>query len=356
MGKLGLILVVFLSSFAATNHYVTVAGAGAKTGATWSNAKDTAKFIDRFDTAQPGDIFWLAKGTYTFLRQLNSYRGVDSCYQGTTAEPISVIGVKTGTTNQPPVYADWAIANTDRPTLSTENVYFVTCHQWILRNLIVNVNSTNGIDLGTFNTVENCKVTQTSVLADRYTITTETGCTVINCELSSPLGIGLWSYCGGDIEYNYIHDCQKGMFLRSDVFIGYNIISKCSFGICMNNTVYPSSGFDETITNNSFYACSTGIYGQHPRGGNRIKNNIFNCFTYDLSMDTIDNTMFISGNKYTQGASKIMLRGVDTSGISQDYLWSGGDPLFTNPGGGIFTLQSGSSCKNAGLKLELGTH
>lgn len=356
MGKLIIMFLFVLTVYAAaTNHYITVAGAGTKTGATWGNAKSKTEFAARYDTAQAGDIFWIAGGTYTFTAQLNSCRGEDSCYEGTYAEPISVIGVKTGTTNTPPLKSDWT-TGTDSPTLNTEGYHFVSGHYWNFRNLIIIVNSQNGFDIGTGCNIENCKITNTTAIANYHATTEETGCSTIHCEISSPLGYGIWNYGGCLAMFNDIHDCVTGIICKSDVTLEKNIIRKCSFGVNMNNTFYPAHGYNEHILNNSFSACSTGIKGQHPKGGNKIINNIFNCFTYDLSMDTSDNTMTIRYNRYTQSTSKTMLRGVDTSGVYQDYEWSGGDPLWTNPGSNNFTLQSSSPCKNAGLKLELGTH
>jgi hypothetical protein len=63
LAVLMLLCVTFCSARAAT-YYVTVTGAGAKTGADWANALDAIQLSAQVLNAQNGDIFKLAEGTY----------------------------------------------------------------------------------------------------------------------------------------------------------------------------------------------------------------------------------------------------------------------------------------------------
>ena len=95
---------------AAATMYATVAGAGDKSGDTWAKAMDLAAWqADALNNSESGDIYYVAGGTYALAGGFDCNARI-----ATAAAPISIIGVKSGTTNEPPVIGDWATEDTDR--------------------------------------------------------------------------------------------------------------------------------------------------------------------------------------------------------------------------------------------------
>lgn len=79
---------------AAATMYVTVAGAGGKTGADWANAMSSAEFeTDIEGAAEAGDIYYVMSGTYDY-----SGGAVATARDGAAANPVTVIidGCTTG--------------------------------------------------------------------------------------------------------------------------------------------------------------------------------------------------------------------------------------------------------------------
>ena len=73
---------------AAATMYVTVAGAGDKSGSTWGNAMGLGEWeTDVEATAEAGDIYYLEAGTYTLTNAFST------ALDGTDVAPIKIIGV-----------------------------------------------------------------------------------------------------------------------------------------------------------------------------------------------------------------------------------------------------------------------
>jgi len=100
---------------APSDMYVTTTGAGDTSGDSWANAMDWDAFEADVDGAcEPGDRYFVMEGYYSNDGALSDYTG------GTAQNPIEIIGVKSGTTAEPPTSADWAYG-TARP-------YFYSCY------------------------------------------------------------------------------------------------------------------------------------------------------------------------------------------------------------------------------------
>ena len=96
----------------AATMYVTVAGAGTKAGTSWANAFGYAEWETDYEgSAEPGDIYYVEDGTYTLTSDFSTAR------DGTVDSYIKVIGVATGTTNEPPVSSDWGFTTEIGSTL-----------------------------------------------------------------------------------------------------------------------------------------------------------------------------------------------------------------------------------------------
>ena len=103
---------------AAATMYVTVAGADDKSGGTWATAMGYAEWeTDLEGASEAGDIYYVAGGTYNLTSSLDF-----NARAGTSLAPICIIGVNSGTTNEPPVYSDWAMGD-NRPLLVGGSYY-----------------------------------------------------------------------------------------------------------------------------------------------------------------------------------------------------------------------------------------
>lgn len=328
---------------AAATMYVTPAGALAKDGSNWANAMGYAEFeTDIEGAAEAGDIYYIAGGTYTLTSDISC-----AARDGTAAAPIKFIGVNSGTTNEPPVVADWATGN-NRPlfTDTTSSYNFDGADYWQLFNLRMEGSDTACLRTDANSLMVNCKATNDSGTAARsaFTFTTQAGAKFINCEGISTNGVAFTLGTGSNnaILYCYAHDSVTGISAGGfTAVIAFNIVDTCStVGITW------ATGKDfHILINNTIYNCVTGLSSTDNQMC-LIMHNIFNDnATIGATFDALTDTNYDNYNNYegngtnppanlTQGAGDISV-----------------DPSFTNAAGGDFSLSTGSGCIDAGIDL-----
>jgi parallel beta-helix repeat protein len=246
--------------------YVTPAGALAKNGSNWANAMGYAEWeADVEGSAEAGDIYYVAGGTYTLTSDFTT------TLDGTDAAPIKIIGVKSTTTNEPPIASDWA-TGTDRPLITDgASAYTFTFDTyWQIRNIRGTTSDTDGIKAVGGSILENVSWVNDGA-ATRDAIDCHRA---INCESVSTNGRAINnSVAGGIITGCYVHDSATGIILYLTNFATFNIADTCTTGIALTDGQHNCS-----ITNNTIYNSTTGI-----DGGTAVRNTILNNIISDCA-------------------------------------------------------------------------
>lgn len=335
--------------------YVTPAGADTKTGADWAHAMGEAEFeADLEAGAEAGDIYYIKAGTYTLDSAYDS-----SARAGTAVAPVSIIGVKAATTNEPPVFADWGTwevghAADDCPLISCGANACTFGGYYKIYNCYFTTTSVAGIQVGAGSVLLNCAIYNSSPTGGRYGMNGGSSIS-IGCELISTNG-----YAGYIVKalYSYIHDSSTGIYIGGgQANYTFNVIDTCVTGINLVSVDYA------TILNNTFYGVTTAVSSSDGYGTVAINNIIDTCsgdgfkwttqtdsniFAYNHGNDT-RNTDQWDGVAVTMPHGEL---GGGSAGATSAY--SGGDPKFTGAAGGDLSLASDSPCIDAGMTITLG--
>lgn len=324
---------------AAATMYVTPAGAGAKDGTTWATAFGEAEFeADLEAGAEAGDIYYVAGGTYTLDSAYDA-----SARDGTAVGPISIIGVASGTSAQPPTVSDWATGD-NRPLFACAANTFLVGDYYKICNLRFTITTANGVQMGAGGLVFNCKSQNNSGTANRYAFFGATPSQYISCEAISDLGIGM--NCTTAI-FCYIHDSATGIDALGNSKYLFNIIDTCTTGISIASDDIVL-GFGNTIYNTTTSVSATDSYADV------WINNIVDTTTDGFLWTTQTNINFFAYN-HTGNSVTDMWDLVEESVAAYKDNWvTSGDPDFTNEAGGNFSLEGTSPCINAGMAMGLG--
>lgn len=318
-------------------YYATVAGAGAKNGAAWATAFDLAALETHVEgSAAAGDLYYVAGGTYTLTGNWNT------ALDGTAASPIHFIGVKSGTTNEPPIVSDWA-DDTDRPLFAAAANECRFDNYWIIRNIRVTTTEDDGFRADTGSLIVNC-YSNNSSNADRIAIKVAGDQSrIIDCEAESGGAtkgrcIGLPNAAARVIGC-YCHDGSDGIVISLGAVISFNIIDT------MDDTGI-NGGNDHAVVamNNTIYNCSVGI---SETIGTRwvVMNNIISDCTTGISWDTEQKSNYFDFNNYYNNTA-------DVSNVTKGPNATAYEPQYT--GAGDFSLNTASDCIGAAFSIELG--
>ena len=340
MKKILVFLIVLFISVTAFGQadflHVTAAGAGNNDGQTWANAFAMADFTTDVTTnAEAGDVYYLMDGAYTPGATWSN------AGHGTAVAAISIIGVKTGTTNEDGavVESDYSYGG-DRPVIDMEANAWSVGDYWAVKNLDITSTSAFSI-LGAGNfMVQNCKVYNTNT--NIAIVNTAAGGKVLDCEAQSAGDVAIQLNASSLLIGCYVHDSAKGLVMGSvPIYVVNNIFDECDIGIevssrnrCLitGNTIYGSDtiGISGTtavgciIINNILDACVVGVDWTTAGTSNYFDYNIW------------DNTDDIADTDVVKGPHAITA----DPGLA--------DPAADPPD---FTLQSGSNAIDAGLQI-----
>lgn len=336
-------------------YYVTAAGAGSKDGSTWGNALGEAEFETSLEgAAAAGDIYYIMQGTYTLDSAYDS-----SSRDGTAAAPISLVGVKTGTTAEPPTIADLSDANLsggadDRPLFECGANAVTFGDYYKLMCLRFATTAAAGIALGVYALGYNCRAINSSATNDRLAWSTGADSAFVCCEGGGLPGTGVvcraFSMASrSKILFCYAHDCRTGLYASSTSFY---VAAFCVFEDCSLYGVASAVGIVATLLNNTFNDCVVAV---KPGSGTIIAiNNILEgCSTAGFSNSSQLDASFYLSNHGNDARNTDMWVNVATTFPHGDLNNTTGDPLFD--GDGNLSLQSGSPCIGAGLSAILGT-
>lgn len=327
--------------------YVTPAGAGAKDGAAWDSAFGEAEFeADLEANAEAGDIYYVKAGTYTLDSAYDA-----SAKDGTSAAPISIIGVKAATTAQPPTVSDWG-SSTDRPTFEAGGDSITVGDYYKVYNLIITGNGT-GTSLftgGTYNKIYNVKSNNSSGTAGKYAIIIGSSSHVTNCEAQSAAGIGIVSASSSYVTSNYVHDCGT---VCISVNAGNSIIGNI-VDTCGTNGLSITSNDSGLAMNNTIYNVATGINATDAYGWSFV-NNVIDTATDGFKWTSQIDSNFFAYN-HTGDSVTDMWDTVEESVSAHKDVWvTSGSPAFTNAAGGDFSFAKNAACVGTGMAISLGT-
>lgn len=318
-------ILLFACSASAADYYVTSSGAGDNSGDSWANAmaeSDFETFIE--GTPAAGDFIYIAGGTYT----------LDSTYSvgadGTQASPITVIGVDSGTTNEPPTTSDWATGD-DRPLLAASSYSMdIGDDYWHFYNLRVTSTANPAFRVGYGGMVRNCKITKTG---SGWALETNGSKTAfINNEVSNATGDAAIAVTNGDTCWmigNYAHDSATCFYAgRDNTILVNNIADTCgSYGMRIigyramlyGNTLYGANDADAVGIDSS-----TGGYAV-------IMNNIIQDWFVGAQWTTEQGTNFFDYNNWYSN-------GTDVSNATKGANAQAADAGFTDAANGDFSI------------------
>lgn len=320
------------------DKYATVAGAGGKDGTDWANAFGVTEWLaDLTVSSSPGDFYYVEEGTYTLSE---NFVGSND---GTLGAPISVIGVLSGTSAEPPTYSNFA-TGANRPLVACTIYAFFCDNYWYWRNFRWITAHGVGVDVDTANTFINCFFHNNSGTANSNSFMAGGSNTYLNdCEFISDNGEGIYQAGNVTIINCYIHDCGTlGIFMGGGILtLSYSTIDTCGTdGVDLNNLSY------NRLFNNNFYNCGVGVNGT-TTALNVIVNNNFVSNTTGLSFTSaLTHTQIDYNNYYGNGA--------DVNNVTKGPNALAINPQFTNAAGGDFSLDSASELIGAGFGIRLG--
>jgi len=347
-----LIGLMSVCSFGAINRYWHVAAdgtGGRDLGASW--AADTAITLDTLgvSTLTAGDVIFVKGGTHTLHAAIDK-----SAMDGTAISPITIIGVKAGTTNvgSAVVESDFAADTSDRAYISTATYAFKVGDFYIIKNLNVAGDATNLVNIGANSQIDWCRITQTSTSSTaRYMLSAGDGSIVARCEFIGAKSNGISILGGVRVKYNQFHNLKDATY-----GIGILISDR---GTCIANNVFSgvttaisyAATRNHDISNNVFFNCATGLSGSTGYSLS-VNNNIFDSVSVAgvVSTTQTDCNWYLA-NHGSNARCNLMWSGVDTVTVYKDFLQTTGNPLFAVPRTD-FSLQALSPALNTGINVN----
>jgi len=331
--------------------------AGDGSGDSWANAMTLAQLETHMEALSggvlAGNIYWIMEDTYTLT---NDFLVTDD---GTLTEPGMFIGVKAETTNESPVFSDWAVDKADQPNfvcggyeLRFDNYMRFAC-----------ISSSHNNDLGLSADVGavfwNCYVDLKRTGAGAgYGLSVTTNSSVINCHIEKT---GTGTACAavfGSNATKYINNYFEGdptnKYTTTLYSTGYDSMIVGNIFTYAEQAIFAgTSDPNYLVLNNTFYECDEAIDANSGVLSWVIMNNIFD--TSDTTaIDVYEDrgAFFLMGNNFHSNTADYNSGNCNTYPYDDQYE-TAYNPTFTTDGSD-FSLQSGSSCIGAGKTIEYG--
>lgn len=215
---------------------------------------------------------------------------------GTATAPVRMIGYNSLRYDNPRVAAN-------RPLLNPSGLATAFASYWELHNINMTTTSAAGLNLGTFQRIVNCKMVNNSTTASRAAITSNTSCSILDCELISYRGSAVTTNNSSLIQGCYIHSSNKGI-LFSGTTVPFMIID-CVIENCVAHAIEYSGA--ATLINTIQGCTLAGTVAKRGVGiglaagvtATRIINNLMYGFVTGLSYtDTTSTSLHVINNMY----------------------------------------------------------
>lgn len=312
---------------AANNIYVTVTGAGDKGGSTWANAMGRAEWeTDLEAPVSADDVYYVEEGTYTLTEDIDC-----SAIDGTSIAPIKIIGVKTGTSNEPPVFSDHAFT-TARPLIAAGGNQWWFGDYWIIKNIRITTAETWGFRADAYSQFVNCKSTATG---GSWAISSPgSNSKVSACEAEANIG-GISLVANGRALACYVHDGSGDGIVPQAGAVIFNCIIDNMTGDGIDLSTRDSC----VLIHNTITGCGNGIAGT-TANATVILNNIIAGCTVGANWGDAYTDQYVDYNCWDNTD--------DTINITKGDHAVTGDPSI-NAGADNFSITTASNCNNAAL-------
>ncbi len=247
------------------DFYVKADGSG--DGSTWALAASWATFVTwMVNTANAGDDAWMLEGAYTGT-------AVVSARDGTMAAPITITGVTSATTAEPPTQSDYATTEADRPTIDMGANSWNLDNYWRKRYLDItgSVGILSRIDVGS--RWVGCKINNTRETAGVALYGGGGSTHMIECEATCANGAAILTSINSVIDGCYIHDSVTGV----DSISSRLVVTNCLIADCSTAGINQAASTDPRYHNNTIDNCGIGIVGNGTTGASIRNNHITNC-------------------------------------------------------------------------------
>ena len=334
-----------------TYRYVTQSGVFPRNGNSWASAMSLTQFYTDFASVVPGRIYLFEGGsTYTLTAD------IATSTDGDLADPIAIIGVANGTTNEGNnITADDFAQGSDRPFFDGGASYKIDVgNTFHIEHIRAESEVSGVITTELQGLIHNCYVKNDYGSSSiRYAVVFENSYSrLIDCEIESPNNRGLLSKAGSLILFSYFHDIENyGIFLADATFTLFSIFDTCGRAI-HGDSVDNGPG----VLNCIFYNCDEGLYVAGSSSGYTHISCIYSGCASAVEWAAISNCNFHWKNHMydnTADWTNVPEEG-DAEDLFSDFFVSTGDPLFNDDAGGDFSTGLGSPCRNVGLQMGLG--
>lgn len=336
-------MISFVSNSLSATMYVTPSGAGDNSGDSWANAMAYSDWeSDLEGSCSAGDIYYLAGGTYTLTSSLTN----GGC-GGAAANPIQIIGVASGTTNEPPTYSDWAYG-TDRPLISQgSNAIFFESNGggMVVKNIrgsgtspYVGIKIAKGFGY-------NLKW-ETNTSGGEGTVVLSEKASCFYCEAKNASGTA-FSLTQGYLYAFNAHDSALGVSASqanyAKSFLN-GVVSGCTLGIDLNASSHDLS----LISDVTFEGNTTDVdFGTPPSTSDAngyvfMVNSFLGTATTGVTADAEFVGAIVDHNVYSNLTT-------DTSNVTKGPHDVTSDITLTDPSGEDFTLPDSSAAEGVGM-------
>ncbi len=341
---------------ARTYHHVTSAGAGTKSGASWANAMGEAELeTDLEGSLGAGDIYYVKDGTFTLDSTIDF-----SARNGTQAEPATIIGVKSGTTNEGAnvTLSDFSTDDADKPKFDISTYNFIGNNYVQFMCVEFEGETNNTVETNDYCLFWKCNFNQDyASSANRHCLLVNKGNIIDDCEFTSAKASGVMLYSDYNKVINcYFYDIPDATGGRG-VTTDYHgqMIENCIFDNC--SLQIDTNGYDGTAVRfNTFNDGAYDIFADSGSGSWCITNNIFESSSNGaVHFTTQADSNWFDNNHGDDARCNDMWDGVETtSPIYKDNNVSTGDPDFDDAAGGDFKISSSSPCYGTGSQISKG--
>lgn len=341
------VLLAGISSLNAAYYHVTPDGAGAKDGAAWASAMGLTEFKTSVEgTPVAGDVYFIKEGTYTLAAAIDA-----STKAGTGVAPISLVGVKSATTNEGAniVVSDIAVFG-NLPLVQCGTTYtFKTGQYWRVQGISFEGETANFFTAAANTIIDRCKFNNTyQTNSTRFALSTGNAAFIINCEFVSAKNNGITPSLGSVVLNCYFHgftNTSSNAFVCGSTGI---VIEDCIFENCAGTAILKGSTAGGLIRNNTFRKVGTAISGSTANSYGCINNIFDSCSVAAVKHTTQEDFAYFYGNHGDNIRCTDMWQLVDTISIFKDPSVTTGDPKFVNLTSDL-SLATTSPCLNSGL-------